>query len=90
MQAAKNGSEAAMEMLIRLPDINAAIFGWLFEYEFEESLKDELLISRRWVFKRARNIQEPRTAEKKRESLEGFIAAYFSKEGLTYENWLGI
>jgi hypothetical protein len=76
IQAAKNGSEAAMEMLIRLPDMNAVFSGWLLEYEFAEELKDELLLSRRWVFKQARKIDGPGTVEEKRESLERLIAAY--------------
>lgn len=47
IQAAKNGSEAAMEMLIRLPKMNAVFSGWLLKYEFAEELKDEFLLSRR-------------------------------------------
>jgi hypothetical protein len=76
IQAAKNGSEAAMEMLIRLPDMNAVFSGWLLEYEFAEELKDEFLLSRRWVFTQARKIDGPGTVEEKREDLEQLIAAY--------------
>jgi hypothetical protein len=76
IQAAKNGSEAAMEMLIRLPSMNVVFSGWLLEYEFAEELKDELLLSRRWVFKQARKIDGPSTMEEKRKGLERLIAAY--------------
>ncbi|PMD19642.1 hypothetical protein NA56DRAFT_705352 [Hyaloscypha hepaticicola] len=58
IQAAKTGSEAAMEMLIRLPSMNAVFSGWLLEYEFAEELKDEFLLSRRWVFRQAKKIDE--------------------------------
>lgn len=74
--AAKNGSDAAMEMLIRLPSMNAAFSGWLLEYEFEELLKDQQLISRRWVFKQARKTEDPGTVEEKRETLRRFVDAY--------------
>ena len=76
IQAAKNGSESAMEMLIRLPSVNAAFSGWLLEYEFAEELKDEFLLSRRWVFKQAKNIDDPGTVKEKREEVERLVAAY--------------
>jgi hypothetical protein len=56
--------------------MSAEFKGWLFEYEFEESLKDEPLLSRRWVFKEARKIEEPGTVVEKKEGLVKLIAAY--------------
>ena len=65
-----------MEILMRLPSMSAEFKGWLFEYEFEESLKNEPLLSRRWVFKEARKIEEPGTVVEKKEGLVKLIAAY--------------
>jgi len=47
-----------------------------FEYEFDESLKDELLLSRRSIFREARNLGNPSTVEERKESLEKLVAAY--------------
>lgn len=50
--AARNGSEAAKDILIRIPDINASFTGgWMFDYQFEPLLKDEAVISHRWVLR---------------------------------------
>lgn len=76
IQAAKNGSESAMEMLIRFPSMNAAFAGWLLEYEFAEELKDEFLLSRRWVFRQAKKIDEPGSVEEKKEAVARLVAAY--------------
>jgi hypothetical protein len=65
-----------MEILMRLPSMSAEFKGWLFEFEFEELLKDGPLLSRRWVFKEARKIEEPGTMAGKKEGLVKLIAAY--------------
>jgi hypothetical protein len=65
-----------MEMLIRLPSMNAAFAGRLLEYEFAEELKDEFLLSRRWVFRQAKKIDEPGTVKEKRVAVERLVAAY--------------
>jgi len=71
MEAVRNGSEAAMEMLIALPDANSSFNGGLlFDYEFEEALKDSLVVSRRWRFRSAHKIDAPVTVEGKRKRLE--------------------
>ena len=71
MEAVRNGSEAAMEMLIALPDANSSFNGgWLFDYEFEEALKDSFIVSQRWRFRTAHKIDAPLTVEGKREHLE--------------------
>lgn len=46
------------------------------EYEFAEELKEEFLLSRRWVFKQAKNIDEPGTVKEKREAMERLVAAH--------------
>ena len=75
-QLAKKGSKTAMELLMKLPSVHAAFEGWLFEYEFDNFLWEELLKCRRWTFKEARNIENPSTEEEKRESLKKLVAAY--------------
>ncbi len=49
---------------MKLPSRDASLSGWLFEYKFEELLKDEPIVSRRWVFNEARCIDDPSTLEK--------------------------
>ena len=68
--AARAGSEAAMEMLINLPDMNSSPNGWLLDYEFEEAFKNEPILSKRWRFRSAHKIDAPVTAEGKRRRLE--------------------
>ena len=71
VEAVRNGSEAAMEMLIALPDANSSFNGgWLFDYEFEEALKDSFVVSQRWRFRSAHKIDAPCTVERKRKRLE--------------------
>jgi hypothetical protein len=74
MQAAKSGSETAMEMLLRLPDMDSSMEGWMFEYIFKESLKYEPVVSKRWVFHEARKIDNPVSREDKLASLRALIA----------------
>ena len=60
-----------MEILIKLPDKNAACNGgWLFGYEFEPLVKGAASISRRWKFRSAHKIDAPVTVEGKRCRLE--------------------
>jgi hypothetical protein len=68
-EAARNGSETAMEMIVRLPDMNELVKGWLFDYEFESLLMDEPVVSRRWKFRGAYKIDRPLTSEVKRERI---------------------
>jgi hypothetical protein len=63
-----------MEMLVRLPDINGLVKGWLFDYEFESLLIDEPVVSRRWKFRGAYKIDEPLTPEMKKEKIERSLA----------------
>ncbi|KAE8446264.1 hypothetical protein EG329_012350 [Mollisiaceae sp. DMI_Dod_QoI] len=64
IEAAQRRSAPAKEMLMKLPSRDASLSGWLFEYKFEELLKDEPIVSRRWVFNEARCIDDPSTLEK--------------------------
>jgi hypothetical protein len=64
-----------MEMLMRVPESDKPLAGWMLEYEFEPLLAEEPVVSRRWVFRRARNIDNPNTAAEKRQLLKRLIAA---------------
>jgi hypothetical protein len=45
--AVRAGSEAAMEMLIALPDMNSSMNGgWLFDYQYEEALSSNPVIGK--------------------------------------------
>jgi hypothetical protein len=69
--AVRDGSEAAMEMLIALPDMNSTFSGgWMLDYQFEEALKYEPVINKRWRFRSAHKIDMPCTVEEKRRRLE--------------------
>jgi hypothetical protein len=71
ISAVRDGSEAAMEMLITLPDMNSSFKGgWLFDYQFEDALKDNLAVSKRWRFRSAHKIDALATIEAKRYRLE--------------------
>lgn len=67
--AARQGSAAALEMLVKLPLMNAGLGGWLFEYHFEEGMKENLVVSRRWTFGSAHEIAKPLAEEEKRQRL---------------------
>ena len=75
IDAARRGSEAAVEMLMRLPQIDKPLTGWMFEYEFVEGLKEEPVISSRWTFKEARNIANPGTLDEKKQWLQSKLTA---------------
>ncbi|PMD19643.1 hypothetical protein NA56DRAFT_646968 [Hyaloscypha hepaticicola] len=77
IQAAKNASDAAREMLMRLPSPDSPLSGWMFEYQPEAPLAiiDEPSISRRWTFKEARKIEAPMIEEEKRQLVESLLAA---------------
>jgi hypothetical protein len=71
MKAARDGSKIAMEMLVSLPDMGASFKkGWLFDYEFDEHSKDNLVVSRRWKFRSAHKIDDPISVDDKRKCLE--------------------
>lgn len=55
-----------MEMLVRLPGANASLGGWLFEYRFEDLLKNDPTVSRRWAFYSAHEIDLPLSVEEKK------------------------
>lgn len=69
--AVREGSEAAMDMLVCLPDMNSTFnSGWLFDYVFEPTLKDSPIVGKRWRFRSAHKIDQPCTVEEKRQRLE--------------------
>ena len=61
----KNTSEAAREMLMRLPSPDSPLSGRMSEYQPEARLTviDKRIISRRWTFKEACEIENPITEE---------------------------
>jgi hypothetical protein len=63
-----------MEMLMKLPLANDSLAGWIFEYQFEKLLESEPIVSRRWVFKQAQNINDPVTEDEKRQLLQIQVA----------------
>ncbi|TVY81086.1 hypothetical protein LSUE1_G003165 [Lachnellula suecica] len=66
--AARKGSQAAMQMLTNLPDMKSSFEGgWLFDYQFEEALRTERILSRRWTFRSAHRINLPVTEKEKRQ-----------------------
>jgi hypothetical protein len=64
-----------MEMLMKLPTSDGQLSGWMLEYQFETMLASEPVVSRRWLFKQAQNIDEPVTEEEKRRRLTRLLAA---------------
>lgn len=69
--AVREGSEAAMDMLVCLPDMNSTFNGgWLFDYVFEPALEDSPIKAKRWRFRSAHKIDQPCTVEEKRQRLE--------------------
>ena len=60
---------------MKLPLPDGALSGWMFEYQFEKLLESEPVVSRRWVFKQAQNIDEPMAEEEKKIWLQKQIAA---------------
>ena len=63
-----------MEMLMNLPLPDGALSGWMFEYQFEKLLEREPVVSRRWVFRQAQNIDGPMTQEEKKLWLQRHIS----------------
>jgi hypothetical protein len=70
--------------------MKAAFSGWLLEYEFAQELKDEFLLSRRWVFRQARKIDGPSSVEEKREAVERLVAGYLENWRTEWENGVGV
>ncbi|KAH9889725.1 hypothetical protein F4778DRAFT_753845 [Xylariomycetidae sp. FL2044] len=59
-EATLKGLTAAKEMLATPPDRNASSRGgWLFEYAWEESLRDHPVKSKRWAYRSAHKIETP-------------------------------
>jgi len=77
IEAASNGSHVAMEMLIRLPGMDSTFNGgWLFDYEYESLLKSESIVSKRWRFRSAHNIDFPVSEQDKKNGLEELVLQY--------------
>ncbi|KUJ22702.1 uncharacterized protein LY89DRAFT_777755 [Mollisia scopiformis] len=69
--AVRAGSEAAMDMLVCLPDMNATFNGgWMFDYTYEDSLKDSPIIGKRWRFRSVHKIDRPCSTKEKCQRLE--------------------
>ncbi|KAI1422229.1 hypothetical protein F5Y12DRAFT_645083 [Xylaria sp. FL1777] len=67
IDAAKQGSVAALEMLVALPDKGAlSLFGWVFEFGFKESRSSHPDLSQRWGFRASYHRLFPGTKEAKR------------------------
>lgn len=67
----EENSEAAMEMLVRLPDMNAMLGGgWLFDYQPEPTLASHPIESMRWRFRSAHKIDSPVSTQGKRLRLQ--------------------
>lgn len=72
--AARNDSQAAYDMLLALPDMNRSLSGgWLFDYKFEPTLRDDPIISRRWVFRSAHLIDGNNTRETKESRVKAMV-----------------
>ncbi|KAI0473815.1 hypothetical protein GGR56DRAFT_649148 [Xylariaceae sp. FL0804] len=79
MSAARDGSRAAMDMLVALPDMDEASgSGWLFEYAFEPEWKHHPIQSRRWTFRSAHRIDAPTDDARKRRRLERQLVRHMS------------
>jgi len=66
-----------MEMLIRLPGMDSTFSGgWLFDYEFEELLQFESIVSKRWRFRSAYSIDSPVSEQDKKNGLEELVLQY--------------
>lgn len=70
VKAAKEGSTAAIDMLVRLPTFSGKLGGWIFEYQPEELMQDYLIESRRWIFCCAHEVDKPISTEVKRYFLQ--------------------
>ncbi|KAE8448376.1 hypothetical protein EG329_009620 [Mollisiaceae sp. DMI_Dod_QoI] len=74
MGAAWAGSQAALDMLVALPDKDSSSQGgWLFDYEFEPTLKNHSFIAKRWRFRGSYNINKPISADEKRRSFKEML-----------------
>jgi hypothetical protein len=63
-----------LEILVKLPEKDGRFKGgWLFDYEFDEMLKNDLVVSNRWKFRSAHCIEKPGSAEEKRRTLKFLI-----------------
>lgn len=73
--AVRGGSKVALDMLVALPDMDSSFQGaWLFDYEFEESLKGHPVIGKRWRFRASYDINNPISVDEKREKLEALLS----------------
>ncbi|KAI0814409.1 hypothetical protein GGR55DRAFT_631719 [Xylaria sp. FL0064] len=70
VNAARQGSLAALDMLVALPgQLGRVGSGYAFEFRFEESRSSHPDPSRRWGFRAAHNIHRPLTKQAKRNTL---------------------
>jgi hypothetical protein len=61
------GSDAAIDMLVALPDRHASFTsGWLFDYVREDTLMCQPVLSNQWRLRSAHRIDAPLSAEKKK------------------------
>ncbi|TGJ80472.1 hypothetical protein E0Z10_g8290 [Xylaria hypoxylon] len=74
ISAAQQGSAAALDMLVALPEKDASSGeGWLFEFGFNESRRSLPILSQRWDFRASHNLLSPITTDAKRARL---VATY--------------
>ncbi|KUJ22701.1 uncharacterized protein LY89DRAFT_763175 [Mollisia scopiformis] len=67
LTAAGNGSEAALDMLVAIPDKDSSCKGgWLFEYEFDSTLKNHAIVSKRWRFRGSYLVEKPVAADERK------------------------
>ncbi|GAW17264.1 hypothetical protein ANO14919_067190 [Xylariales sp. No.14919] len=70
IEAAKNGSTAALEMLVALPDADdSGASGKLFEFAYVEPLDPNLKQEGRWEFRACHDLYRPMKSEERRESI---------------------
>jgi hypothetical protein len=64
-------------MLVKLPEKNGKVKGgWLFDHEFDEGSKDDLVVLNKWKFRSANCIETPVSAEDRRGILKLLIEIY--------------
>lgn len=68
--AAKEGHDAAIEFLVRLPDMDSVSTGWLLNYQDELALQHEPVLSKCWRFRSAYNIDSHETTYPRIEKTE--------------------
>ncbi|RWA13308.1 hypothetical protein EKO27_g1839 [Xylaria grammica] len=81
IDAAKQGSAAALDMLVSLPDKNTWFGeGWLFEFGFKEHRRSRPTLSQRWTFRASHNVFSPVSDNTKRARLIAVHSLPFTVE----------